>query len=106
MSTRPEYTPEDLQLVQGYEDETNEAVMTMEANIRVLAALRQYYVDLLENSQFDLRVTCKNDVLRFTRQLDDIVSETKMQVPRAQLLAKIIGDRKILVSWWMVATEV
>ena len=97
-SVRHEFRPSDLQLIQGYEDKTNEAVMIMESNVEVLNSLGQFYENLIQNPDFDLRTSCCKDIRRFTWQLEDIKYETKMQVKRANLLARIIGDRKVLVS--------
>jgi hypothetical protein len=96
---RREYQSKDLQSVQDYEDKTNEATMILEANVDVLTALRKFYESLMRHKDFPvtLKTACEDDVLQFATQLDDMVYDAKMQISRAKLLVRIIGDRKSLV---------
>jgi hypothetical protein len=93
-----QYTPSDLQTVQNYEDKTNEAIMVMQANIQVLTSLRKFYQALLKNKHFPLEKACSGDVAAFATQINDMIYDTEMNISRAQLLIRITGDRKSLVS--------
>jgi hypothetical protein len=110
---RREYHPDDLQRVQGYEDDTNEAIMILEANVDILTSLREFYERLVKNKDFTLRVTSpedvvitfpedavrssSEDVIDFAIKVNDMIYDLRMQIARAKLLAKVTADRKSLV---------
>jgi hypothetical protein len=96
---RQKYTPRHLMDVQYYEDKTNEAIMIMEANIDVLTALRRYYEGLLRHKDFPMKRKCREDVLTFAIQVNDLIYDSKMQISRAKLLVTITADRKSLVRF-------
>jgi hypothetical protein len=93
-----EYTPADLQRVQNYMDKIHEAIMILEANAVILTSLCKYYERLLDNKDFPLRVDCREDILSFATQIEDMIYDSKMQIARAKLLVQITNDRKSLVS--------
>ena len=93
-----EYSPRDLQTVQNYQDKTNEAIMVLETNDHVLSSLRRFYEALLENTDFPWRNTSRAAVASFTRQIDEMIYDSNMQIARAKLLVQITTDRKSLVS--------
>ena len=78
----------------------NEAIMILEANTDVLTALRKYYENLLVNNNFPMRIDCREDVLSFANQVDDMIYDSKMQISRAKLLVRIAADRKTVVSFY------
>jgi hypothetical protein len=90
-------TPDHVQIVQRREDETNEAIMAMEANIDVLISLRDFYKRLMENNDFDLKTKSQNDVITLTIQVDDLIYGSKMQISSAKTLVKLMHGRKSLV---------
>src|ERR1700716_2796877 len=92
------YRPDDLQKVQDYEDKTNEATMILEANADILTSLRDFYERLVNNKDFTVGGTSSEDVADFTIQLKDMSYDLRMQIARGKLLAKVIADRKTLVS--------
>lgn len=96
---RKNYTSEDLQLVQGYEDQVNEVIMILEANNDIMKSLSEFYDKLMSNDAFDaaLKVQCKEDVREFVAQIGDMMYDANMQIRRAKLLVKITADRKALV---------
>lgn len=96
---RKNYTSEDLQLVQGYEDQVNEVIMILEANNDIMKSLSEFYDTLLKNDAFDavLKVQCREDVREFVAQIGDMMYDANMQIRRAKLLVKITADRKALV---------
>ncbi|CAN9275664.1 unnamed protein product [Alternaria alternata] len=93
------YEPRDLQDLQHWQDKTNEVVMVLEANAKVLRSLRKFYSDLIARKDFPLplRNACEDELIAFFSQLDSIIDDFEMQIARARLLANIISDRKELV---------
>lgn len=91
------YSPRDLQSIQYVEDKTNEAIMVLEANSDVLTSIRKFYERLIENSEFELSTACSEDVTAFAMQVDDMIYDSRMQIARAKVLARITDDRKTLV---------
>lgn len=90
----------DLTYVQTLEDKINKAVMTLDANAKVLESLNCFYAGLLQNEDFELKdnKTCRRATADFKIQLRDFIYDTKMFSDRASTLAKITADRKSLVS--------
>lgn len=98
------YTPKSLQAVQHCEDKTNEAIMVLEANSDVLSSIRKFYERLLENKDFPLQASCREDILEFSMQVEDMIYDSKMQIARAKVLVQITEDRKTLVSHSLIIT--
>jgi hypothetical protein len=71
--------------------------MILEANVNVLKSLREFYKNLLNDKSFPWRDTCKDDIMVFSEQVKVMTYDLEMQISRAKLLVKIIGDRKALV---------
>lgn len=71
--------------------------MVLEANTDVLASLRDFYKQLSENKQFDLRASCESHLLEFVSEINDMIYDSKMQIARGKVLVKITADRKSLV---------
>ena len=72
--------------------------MVMDGNIDVLTALKQYYKKLLKLKDFPLRHACENNVIVFAEQIEEMIYDTRTQVSRAKLLARIASDRKDVIS--------
>lgn len=72
--------------------------MILGSNTDVLTALHEYYEDLLPDSDFPLRQSCRDSIIDFSRQLQDAVRDTKMQASRAKLVVRIAADRKALTQ--------
>ena len=94
------YTPQHLQDLQRQEDKTNEVIMVLEANVDVMRSMCKFYNGLRSNRDIDqaLKDKLALDISTFTAQIDDMISDFKMQISRANLLVKITKDRKELVS--------
>lgn len=92
-----DYTPSDLQSVQDLADRTNEAIMILEANTHILTSLQKFYEQLLDNADFPLKVTCREDVLTFATRIKDMIYDLNLQIARAKLLIQITNDRRNLV---------
>ncbi|KAL8754822.1 MAG: hypothetical protein Q9199_004065 [Rusavskia elegans] len=91
------YVPSDLQTLQDYQDKINQTIMVLEANNDVLASLRNFYQALLDNRAFTLKDACGSDITSFTKQVDEMIHDSSMQISRAKLLVRITSDRKDLV---------
>ena len=85
-------------MAQYYEDKGNIAIMVMESNADVLRSLRDFYNRLADNQLFDLQTNCRDDILIFVSQIDDMIYDSNMQIARAKVLAKVINDRKSTVN--------
>lgn len=94
---RREYVPDDLQRVQGYEDDTNEVIMILEANVEILTSLREFYERLVRNKDFTIEGDSSEDVIGFAIKVNDMIYDLRMQIARAKLLAKLTADSKNLV---------
>ncbi|KAH8796953.1 hypothetical protein F5882DRAFT_22088 [Hyaloscypha sp. PMI_1271] len=94
---RHHFEPKDVQYVQSHEEKINVAIMILEANVNVLKSLKEFYKNLLNDKSFPWRDTCKDDIMAFSEQVKVMAYDLEMQISRAKLLVKIIGDRKALV---------
>ena len=94
---RQTYSSSHLQKAQNIDEQTGEAVMVLEGNIGVLSALRDFYKNLLLDGRFPLKDTCASDLSLFATQIDNIIHDSKMQIARGQLIARIIAARKTIV---------
>ncbi|EPE32642.1 hypothetical protein GLAREA_07776 [Glarea lozoyensis ATCC 20868] len=97
-----EYRPQDIQSVQYHEDRAKEAIMVLETNTDVLISIRDFYIRLmnpLKIKDFDLatNTTCQESVNAFATKIDDMISDSRMQIARAKLLTQIAADRKNLI---------
>lgn len=72
--------------------------MILESNSQVITSLREYYKVLQESDDFPLAITCKGEIYAFLTKLSYVVSDLKMHVARADLMLKIMNDRKDLVG--------
>ncbi|KAK3365513.1 hypothetical protein B0T24DRAFT_636007 [Lasiosphaeria ovina] len=98
--TMTNYNPDMFKLtaVQITEDKINKAVLTLNANARVLESLDSFYRRLLDHPEFQANPRYKGYIDHFSMQLRDYVYDTRMFSERAQTLGKIVGDRKNLVQ--------
>jgi Mg2+ and Co2+ transporter CorA len=94
-----QYEAWDIQDLQYWQDKTNEAVMVLEANAKILRTLHKFYSNLIVRSDFPdtLKTSCEDQLYSFFSQLDEISGDFDMQLARAKLLVNIISDRKQLV---------
>ena len=91
------YGSQDLQVIQHYQDKTNEAIMVLELNTDVLTSLRNFYTKLADNGHLPFEDICQTQVNLFCRQIDELLCDAKMQINRARLIARITLDRRDLV---------
>lgn len=72
--------------------------MVLEANSYVLESLRAYYKGLLDSSDFGVMDLCRQEVLSFCSQIDNMIHNSKMEIVRVKILVQITSSRKALVS--------
>ncbi|OBT72284.1 hypothetical protein VF21_07970 [Pseudogymnoascus sp. 05NY08] len=82
---RKEYSHADFQSIQVYEDKASHVAMILEANSYVLESLRTYYRGLLDNSNFEIRELCHEEI------------NFRMEIARAKVLVEIATGRRDLV---------
>ena len=98
-----QYRPRHIQEMQRWADKANEIIMVLESNVDVMTSLRLYYEALKENPDFPLKSECGDDIRSFAAQVNDIISDFKMQISRAKLLVRIVNDRKELVNLFFLS---
>ncbi|KAJ4356763.1 uncharacterized protein N0V89_004799 [Didymosphaeria variabile] len=90
-------SPESLQDVQFFEEKATNAAMVLDANIEVMTSLRNFYVKLLENNDFDMRDQCADTVDLFKQQITDMMHTFTGYKRRLQLLTDVTENRKNLL---------
>ncbi|KAI1386094.1 uncharacterized protein F4822DRAFT_408912 [Hypoxylon trugodes] len=91
------YTPRDIQDLQIWEEKTRRVILALEGNLDVMLALVSFYRKLSRNKSFPLRKPCASDICAFASQVENIVSDFRMQIKRAEFLVRTISDRRQLV---------
>ncbi|KFY94147.1 hypothetical protein V500_03400 [Pseudogymnoascus sp. VKM F-4518 (FW-2643)] len=94
---RKEYSHDDFQNIQVYEDRASHVAMILEANSYVLESLRTYYMGLLGNSDFTIRDLCREEIVSFCSQIDNMIQNSRMEIARAKVLIQIASARRDLV---------
>lgn len=72
--------------------------MILEANSYVLESLGTYYKGLLNNSDFEIRDLCREEILSFCSKIDNMIQNSRMEIARAKVLVEIASGRRDLVS--------
>ncbi|CZT53096.1 uncharacterized protein RSE6_14535 [Rhynchosporium secalis] len=87
---------DDISFIQKKEDETNKAIMMLNANAEILDSLEKFYTRLMKNAHFPLKDNDKSKVAidDFSMQLQDYYHEFRMHASRAKTLGQITADRK------------
>ena len=96
------YTAKHIQDLQRWEEKVNEVIMVLETNMNIILSLRRFYDAMKGNVDFPLRVSCADDIVTFSAQVDEGIEDFKMQIARAKALAKITNDRKSIVILWVI----
>lgn len=93
----PVFTRKHLQDVIFYEEKATQAALVLKTNISVLQAMRKFYVDLTDDSDFPLTPEIETATKSFTGEIHRI--ETEMEGFRlgAEYLASHASNRKQLV---------
>ena len=74
--------------------------MALEANMEVMTRLQSFYFDLTSDEEFPQRerAPCQKLVNAFSAQMSELIYDTKMHIARARVLARVVNDRKAMVS--------
>lgn len=73
--------------------------MVLDANIKVMTSLRDFYRKLSNNEDFDLKDLCAGDVLAFVQQTTDMIHTFSGYERRIKLLIDMTENRKNLVGF-------
>ncbi|GJC96686.1 fungal specific transcription factor domain-containing protein [Colletotrichum higginsianum] len=90
--------PESLSDVQKWEEKTNDTIMAMESNVNIMRLQQKFYQDLVKDDNFPQREQekCRKNVECYVSHLEELICETQMQITRANILVKTVGDRKTI----------
>lgn len=95
---RHDFVTADVQDLEYLQEKIDEAIMEMESNVEVMGSLQSFYIRLRENTAFDLKTRCANDIDAFARELQNLMSNFKLQISQAKGLFKRITGRAELVK--------
>ena len=90
----------DLQHIQNLEEKANEILLVLESNIHILSELKDHYHNITRSTEWpeELSQNCARDVARFEKSTAGIINDLQMQKSRANMLLRLLTDRKSLVS--------
>ena len=89
----------DLQKVQSYEEKVRELLLVVGSNIKIVTAIKDYYMELVESSEFpdEIKLGSTRKIKDFQRAVFSIVNDLEMQHSRASMLLSTLTNRKGLV---------
>lgn len=92
----------DLQRVQHIEEKVNEAVLVLKSNVKTIARIKAYFLDLRSSKDVPRQIiepeTVKDDLMDFEDQLTSLETDLAMHQTRAESLLTLVAHRKTLVS--------
>jgi len=90
----------DVQRAQSLEEKAQEALLVLRLNMEVLEDLKSQYEVVTSDPSFpvDLKQDCSAWTSWFSRSIDKIVKEFQRQVSRAEMVQKLLENRKNFVS--------
>ncbi|KAK8077666.1 hypothetical protein PG996_003836 [Apiospora saccharicola] len=92
-----EYTPQDIQNLQIWEEAAGQAIAALEGNIDIISALLEFYQGVVKEKNFKIQGDCAGEVSSFAAQVKAINIQFAMEVKRTQALVKRVSDRRELV---------
>ncbi|KAK6824953.1 hypothetical protein PG987_012447 [Apiospora arundinis] len=92
-----DYTPQDIQDLQIWEEAASQAVAALEGNMDVISALLEFYQGIVKDKSFTIPGDCAGEVASFAAQIKAINVQFAMEVKRTKALVKIVSDRRELV---------
>ena len=89
----------DLQKVQSYEEKVKELLLVIGSNIKIVTAIKDYYLELVESSEFpdEIKLGSVRQIKDFRKAVLSIVNDLEMQHSRASMLLSTLTNRKGLV---------
>lgn len=91
-----QYTPADIQAMQVWKNKTGDVMLALRANNSVMLALQNTYLDLAKSGAGALHGQA-DDLENFAADVQGIIDNTNMQIPRVQLLLDTLVDHRELV---------
>lgn len=101
--SRKWYQAQDLQQLQTLSDQVSDVILSLEGNMDVIRALREFYYSLSQDPDFPLRTTCADYVTMFVKQTQNANYDLKLQLSRAKALSGRVLQRKDLMLQYMNA---
>ena len=100
LDTDDEFSFSDLQQVQSLEEKANEVGLILDSNINTLSEIRQHYRDIIASEEFpaNVKLACARNIFKFEKTIGSIMNDLQMQQSRAEMLLRLLTDRKSLVS--------
>jgi hypothetical protein len=96
----------DLQKVQSYEEKIRELLLVIRSNIKIVTAIKDYYMELVESSEFsdEIKLGSTRQIKDFKRAVLSIVNDLEMQHSRASMLLSTLTNRKGLVRMFSLCS--
>ncbi|KAJ1322962.1 hypothetical protein MN608_11816 [Microdochium nivale] len=93
-----QYKPEDVQDMQIWKEKVGDAILAMQANMKIMNFIREQYMTLGQDKNSVFHGSAY-DIQQFFGNVQAIIANTSLQIPRAQLLLDTIMDhRELLVQ--------
>jgi hypothetical protein len=94
-----DFTFHDLQQVQSIEEKTNEVLLVLDSNVHVMTDLKAYYDSVVVSDEWPEKLVkgCSRDFTRFSKRIASIITELRMHRSRAEILLRLLSERKNLV---------
>jgi hypothetical protein len=89
-----------LQQLQFIEDKTNEVLLILESNTKILNCLKKHYQTILASDACpaEFKSHCKTQIAYFERRVENTVGDLEIQLSSASTLLRLLENRKSLVS--------
>jgi len=93
------FSAKTLQQVQFIEDKTNEVLLILEGNIKIISGIKAHYQKILtsEDCPPELKNSSKAELSKFEKRVDNILGDLEVQYSSAQTLLRLLENRKSLV---------
>ena len=94
-----DFSFEDLRKIEHIEERTNDVLLVLSLNDRVLTQIVEHYTSVMKSGDCpnDIRTECSTCFGRFKGRLSDILIEVQIQKARLETLLRLLADRKTLV---------
>ena len=98
----------DLQKVQSYEEKVRELLLVVGSNIKIVTAIKDHYLELVESSEFpdEIKLGSTRRIKNFKKAVLSIVNDLEMQHSRASMLLSTLTNRKGLVRKFSLQVSV
>ncbi|KAK0102818.1 hypothetical protein ONS96_005453 [Cadophora gregata f. sp. sojae] len=89
-----------LQQVQVIEDKTNEVLLIIEANIKIVKNIRKHYQTVLASDECpsELKSETRVKISYFEKRIANIIGDLEIQHSSAQTLLRLLENRKSILS--------